>query len=427
MRISPYIKSFLYSTIAMASIFITAALIILVYFYPGQTSPFNSPVGAHVNVGTAATGYYTSIAIGQDGLPIVSYYNDQPQGNLKVAKCGNPTCNLNNEITVLDSIGNVGQYTSIAIGSDKMPIISYYDVDHTNLKVAKCSNNSCSGDNSIITTYDTSLDVGQYTSSTIGSDGLPVISYYDNTNKDLRVIKCIDLNCSSKTISIVDSQDEVGKFTSIAIGNDNLPIVAYIDEVNHTVKTVKCGNLNCSISNVISTIGSTGTAISNISLVIGDDGLPLIAYPDNDNGGIKVTKCGNNTCSLGNSTVYALNPDISMNPHLPSMKIGKNKLPIMAFYNAAAGSEGLYILVCGNANCSEGNEKFVIDRVGLTTGTQNSLAIGPEGYPVISYYDHLADNLKVAKCGNEQCSAGNTVSVVDDPIGPTVPQSLKQL
>ena len=48
-------------------------------------------------------------------------------------------------ITAVDSVGEVGQYTAIAIGTDGLPVMSYYDFTNANLKVAKCINAACIG------------------------------------------------------------------------------------------------------------------------------------------------------------------------------------------------------------------------------------------------------------------------------------------
>src|SRR5437764_1364178 len=82
-------------------------------------------------------------------------------------------------ITTVDSAGNVGRYTSIAI-LNGLPVISYYDFNNGDLKVARCGNTVCSVGNTI-TTVDSAGNVGQYTSIAI-LNGLPVISYYDGTN-----------------------------------------------------------------------------------------------------------------------------------------------------------------------------------------------------------------------------------------------------
>ena len=53
---------------------------------------------------------------GADGLGLVSYY-DATNGNLKIAHCNNLACTAATLRTV-DSLGNVGRYTSIARGAD---------------------------------------------------------------------------------------------------------------------------------------------------------------------------------------------------------------------------------------------------------------------------------------------------------------------
>ena len=38
--------------------------------------------------------------------------------------------------------------------------------------------------------------VGWYSSITIGADGLPIISYFDDTNDDLKVARCSNAFCA---------------------------------------------------------------------------------------------------------------------------------------------------------------------------------------------------------------------------------------
>ena len=133
---------------------------------------------------TGDVGGFTSIAIGLDGNPIISHY-DATNGDLKVAACTNPTCTTSTTITAIDTTGNVGYHTSIAIGTNGNPIISYTDFDNFDLKVAACTNPTCS--TSTTSTIDTTGFVGGYTSIAIGRNGVPIISHQDIANGDLRV------------------------------------------------------------------------------------------------------------------------------------------------------------------------------------------------------------------------------------------------
>src|SRR3989344_6427275 len=57
----------------------------------------------------------------------------------------------------------------------------------------------------VITTVDSSGSVGQYASIALGSDGFARISYMDDSNKDLKFARCIDANCASSIRNTVDT------------------------------------------------------------------------------------------------------------------------------------------------------------------------------------------------------------------------------
>ena len=249
-------------------------------------------------------GSYTSIAIGNDGYPVISY-QDFTAGALKVAKCNDAACSGGNEtITTVDDPANrVGEHTSIAIGTDGLPVISYEDFTAGALKVAKCNDAACSGGDETITTVDDPVnDVGIYTSIAIGTDDLPVISYQDATAGTLKVAKCNDVACSggNETISLVDDAvNQVGYYTSIAIGDDGLPVISYHDNTAYALKVAKCNDAACSggdetITTVDDPVNFVGVYTS---IAIGTDGLPVISYQDGTAGALKVTKCFNPACN----------------------------------------------------------------------------------------------------------------------------------
>jgi hypothetical protein len=361
----------------------------------GQASPIQNPRSNTITTVDSGgnVGRETSITIGTDGLPVISYL-DWTNGDLKVAKCGNASCSSGNTITTIDS-GVGSNRTSITIGMDGMPVISYYDVTNGDLKVAKCGNASCSSGNTI-TTVDSGGDVGYYTSITIGTDGLPVISYWDFTNGDLKVAKCGNASCSSgNTITTIDSGGWVGLNTSIIIGTDSMPVISYYDGTNGDLKVVKCGNASCSSGNTITTIDSGGSVGSDTSITIGTDSLPVISYYDFTNADLKVAKCGNASCSSGNTLTTVDNGG-----SWTSITIGTDGLPVISYYDGT--NADLKVAKCGNASCSSGNTITTIDSGGQV-GHYTSITIGTDGLPVISYWDISNGDLKVAKCANPFC------------------------
>jgi hypothetical protein len=96
-----------------------------------------------------------------------------------------------------------------------------------------------------ITTLDSAF-VGWWTSVTIGADGLGLISYYDDTNLDLKVAHCNDVACTSATITTLDSAGIVGEYTSVTIGADGLGLISYYDSwPNGDLKVAHCSNSFC--------------------------------------------------------------------------------------------------------------------------------------------------------------------------------------
>lgn len=338
-----------------------------------------------------------SIVVGVDGLPVISYF-DRTTEDLKVMKCGNVACSTGNTFTTVDSAGRVGSHNSIAIGADGLPVISYYDESNGDLKVAKCGNTACSAGNTL-TTVDSSGFVGSYSSIAVGADGLPVISYYLISSIHLKMAKCGNAACSAgNTLTTVDGTFDVGRYSSIAVGADGLPVISYYDLGNGGLKVVKCGNAACSASNTLTTVDTIGDVGLYTSIAIGPDGLPVISFFDTTYDDLKVAKCGNAACSSGN-TINTVDNAGSVGQYT-SIAIGSDGLPVISYYDGTNGD--LKVAKCGNASCSAGNTLTAVDSGGAV-GIAGSIAVGNDGLPVISYYDLTNQRLKVAKCSTASC------------------------
>jgi len=112
----------------------------------GGTKTFSDPIVSTVVTGTPPFQVASST--------MVTNLNSQMVGGYRVTdldvRYGQKTPAQNsraNTISAVDSGGFIGLYTSIAIGDDGLPIISYYDATSFDLKVAKCGNSACSAGN----------------------------------------------------------------------------------------------------------------------------------------------------------------------------------------------------------------------------------------------------------------------------------------
>ncbi|MGI0017943.1 MAG: hypothetical protein ACREA1_04490, partial [Nitrosotalea sp.] len=58
-------------------------------------------------------------------------------GDLKLVHCTDVSCSTHDTPIILDSAGIVGTYASMKIGTDSLPVISYYDNTNGYLKVMR--------------------------------------------------------------------------------------------------------------------------------------------------------------------------------------------------------------------------------------------------------------------------------------------------
>ena len=128
------------------------------------------------------------IAIGADGFPVIVYMNNAQRG-LKLIHCGDIACTAGNTTTDLDSIY---PFADIAIGSDGLPILSHRE-SAGELKIFHCGDPACTGGN---TDYILDQYVAPDIEIAIGVDGLPLLSYVRGPY-ELIIAHCGDMRCST--------------------------------------------------------------------------------------------------------------------------------------------------------------------------------------------------------------------------------------
>ena len=137
------------------------------------------------------------------------------------------------------------------------------------------------------TEVDTGEDVGQHTSLSIDPTfGIPYVSYYDTTNKDLKVAWYVGTggNCDANSAwrcRTVDSEGDVGQFSSIAVSANGV-IVVYHDASNGDLK---CAKKTSSWS--VQTIESEGNTGLSTSLLLDSLDRVNICYFDSSDSEIQ--------------------------------------------------------------------------------------------------------------------------------------------
>jgi cell shape-determining protein MreC len=321
------------------------------------------------------------------------------------APLNRPLAPAANTITTLDSADSVGAYTSVTIGADGLGLISYYDDTNDNLKVAHCNDVACTSANIYTLDSGDGNDVGRYTSVTIGADGLGLISYYDATNGNLKVAHCNDVACTSATITTLDREDDVGKYTSVTIGADGLGLISYYDATNGNLKVAHCNDVACTSANIYTLDSGDGNNVGYFtSVTIGADGLGLISYYDATNGDLKVAHCNNIACTSAN--IYTLDSldDVGW---YTSVTIGADGLGLISYHDWT--NYDLKVAHCNNIACTSATITTLEN--GGWTGMYTSVTIGADGLGLISYYDDSYGGLDVAHCNDVACTSATITTL----------------
>jgi parallel beta-helix repeat protein len=325
-----------------------------------------------------SVGWYSSIALDSLGNPHIAY-SDLANGHLKYASWSGSDWS----IQIVDPSGDVGRFPSLAFDLNDNPHISYYDNAQGDLKYAHWTGASWD-----IQVIDSVGNVGGYSSLKVDSNSRPHVSYQEITNLDLKYASWTGSNWQIQT---VDSSGDTGFFNSLALDPNGNPKISYSamgsSTLNSSLKFASWTGLNW----VIQTIDSTGDVGRFDSLALDKSGNAHISYYDGLNGylkfasqqgetwNIQVVDNEGDTGDVGWSTSTAL--DTQNSPHI-AYADERNSDIKYAWYNGTAWN--IQVINSEGDFCRS-----------------PSLALSPDGYPRISYYDALYMHLKYAAVNSE--------------------------
>jgi Ca2+-binding RTX toxin-like protein len=345
-------------------------------------------------------GTYSSLTLDAAGNPVVSY-DDDSNGDLKVAHCNDPNCaGGDDSIVTVDSTGDVGWHTSLLLDAAGNPVIAYYEETAGDLKVAHCNDPNCDGRDESIVTVDSTGDVGWSGSLALDASGNPVISYNNYTSGDLKVAHCNDADCAGhdESIVIVDGGD-VGWDTSLRLDAAGNPTISYHANNHRDLKIAHCNDANCAgADESIVTVDSTGDVGWYTSMVLDAAGSPVISYFDHTNGHLKVAHCNDANCAGQDDSIVTVD-NVGVDAGSGSLGLDAAGNPVIGYHDSINGE--LKVAHCKDADCVSRDESVAVDSGGL--GWYPSLVLDAAGNPAISYYDYGNGDLKVARCDRVSC------------------------
>jgi hypothetical protein len=391
------------TTLALLAVAVAAGLLFTAR-EGGQTAGTNS-VTTPDNAGSV--GQYSSLALDNKGNPVVSYYDDGANSDLKVMHCSDPNCAGGDEsITSPDAAEFVGQHTSIALDAAGRPVVSYYDFTNTALKIMHCNDVNCAGGDDSITSPDGAVGVvnGRF-SLKLDAAGRPVVSYYDGTlNSDLKIMHCNDVNCAGgdESITSPDTAGVVGDWTSLALDAAGRPVVSYHDSTNGDLKIMHCNDANCAGGGESITSPDTASDVGEYtSIALDAAGRPVVSYWNAVSFDLKVMHCNDVNCAGGGESITTTDTAGQVGEYT-SIALDAAGRPVVSYHHLS--SHDLKVMHCNDENCAGGDESISSPDAADSVGVNTSLALDAAGRPVVSYYDNTNSALKVLHCGTPTCN-----------------------
>ena len=278
-----------------------------------------------------------------------------------------------------------GQFSSLAIGVDGLPIVAYFDQANGDLRVLRCVDVVCSSSTSV--PIDTGGVVGHWPSMTVRHDGRPVISYYDVTNTALKVAYCSDAVCSAATAYTVDNTADVGKYSSIVNdwGSNGQGItIAYYDATGRNLKAASCGAFGSCATPTIATLASTGDVGEWSAATVDGYNRLAVAYFDATSKAVRVAFCDFDlaSCPPPFTQTIALT-GVGTAEGIAITTSGTGGVAVAYLLRGDPPFDSPVIAACTTPNCNTSNVQRYLNFGTATYPVQpSSIATGADGVPV---------------------------------------------
>lgn len=375
----------------------------------------------------------TSLELDSAGNPVISYGSGD---GLKLAHCGDPNC-TSASIQTVDNTAGAGRDSSLALDASGNPVISYRHVGNGGLMLAYCDDPDCETATLTVVEDGSGFGRGYFTSLALDGDGYPVISYADRDNFDLKLARCHDAICTSRTLTVIDGDVNFG-YSSLKLNSSGNAVISYQGGIDD-LKLAVCNDVNCTSSTVtvVEAVGNTGYFTS---LGLDSSGNAVIGYTDTSSIDLKLAHCHNAACTSATIAVLVDGPaqytslvlDSSGNPVVSFQHVGVG-LGLVKTVTAPrySGSPGPGALAFA-APAGEAAQRDIIVTNSGDAGTSlhvslNSISAGytlVSGLPIIDLEPTDPAVEIVVQCTSAPTAAGTLVLNTNDPGEPTITYDL---
>ena len=358
--------------------------------YPGSVRYFYYDGSAWISqtVVSADVRGYTSLALDTAGRPHISFI-DRDIWHLQYAYYDGAAWQVQSVAEA--STSNANQSTSLVLDALDQPCIAYlyeFDLRYLYADGSPRGGNDPSSQRSghpedwQIEIVDRGGDVGQWTSLALDTAAQPHISYYDNTNSDL---KYAYHDGTAWQIETVDSAGNVGYYTSLALDSADQPHISYCRLSSSPLPI--CQDLryvHYDGTSWISTTVSSGSAGAYSSLALDAADRPRIAY---------YNASGQQLCyaAYDGSTwqTQVVTSSVGDQPEGISLALDSADQPCICYFDSLLG-QLKYAHYDG--------ESWHIETVhsNYSAGWACALALDSSNQPHISYYQYSTDRIRYA-------------------------------
>ena len=340
--------------------------------------------------------------------------------------------------SAVDTIGDVGRFNDIAVGTDGLPLISYGSavaLSAQELKVAYCLDAAC--EQAVVAALPSKMF--ESTSIAVRESEPPIVAFYDPWVFSLRTADCADTACSRADFDIVSQPNGGGgKFAEAAWTTSDTVVIAASHQNHLTDLVVRVADTPWSIQSI-----ERLDEHSRPSLAVGPDRRARIIIPGEGIGSapdenqqptvmtypLILATCGDSECTFGLITRTTIHEEVATGTDMGVRRAAHTAVAVSHEGRTAAAiswvdGPGLELITCDDFTCS--SPAVTLIDTGPNAGRFVDLEFTADGLPIVAFTD-TTGVVRVAHCHDAGCSAVTTATIAKPGQGTEVSLTLDRL